>query len=273
MGRIRIISFASGKGGVGKTNISINLAIALSDIVGNEPVILDADLGMANVNILLGIPVKYSLLDLITKKKKISDILIKTEYGVQFIPGLSALYQKMDNMENLDKEYFFQELGKLSDVDTLFVDLGAGLLNNVMNFVLSSDELILIITSEPTSITDAYSLMKTIVGKKDKFKIKFILNRMKNRDEAVRISERLKRVSKDFLNIDIEYLGILLEDENVKKAVIKQKPFYRLYPKTKASKCIYDIASKLLLKKNQNMLLDKKSNSRLFNFFSQFIRK
>ena len=158
--KTRVITISSGKGGVGKTNIAVNLGIAFAEL-GKKVVVMDADLGLANVNVLLGIIPKYNLFQLIKKQKTMKDIIIDTEYGIEIIAGASG-FSKIANLNEEERGAFIRELDVLSYADIVIVDTGAGVSQNVLDFIVATDEAIIITTPEPTAITDAYGIIKII---------------------------------------------------------------------------------------------------------------
>ena len=158
--KTRIIAVTSGKGGVGKSNISVNLAIAFAQ-TGKKVILIDGDLGMANVNVLLGITPKANLLDVLNKKKKMSDIILNTELGIQIIAGANG-FSTIANLTDEQRDFFAEEFTTLSSFDVIIIDTGAGVSENVLRFIESADEAYVVTTPEPTAITDAYGLIKII---------------------------------------------------------------------------------------------------------------
>ncbi len=243
--RSRIISISSGKGGVGKTNIAINLAIAYSRL-GRRVIVLDADLGLANVNVALGVIPRYNLYHLIRQQKKMKDILMDTHYGIQIVAGASG-FSKIANLSNEERQGFIEELQELSNADIIIIDTSAGVSNNVLSFVAASDEAIIVTTPEPTAITDAYGIIKIIATEIDRLELglKLIVNRVKSVTEARKVAERVINIAGQFLNLKVDYLGFVYDDELVANAVVRQRPFLALDPKGKASICIDHIVSRL----------------------------
>ncbi|HKK49265.1 MAG TPA: MinD/ParA family protein [Alkalispirochaeta sp.] len=241
----RIITIASGKGGVGKTNVATNLALAYGAL-GQKVILMDADLGLANVNVVLGIIPKYNLYHVIRKQKQMSDILMDTEYGIQIVAGASG-FAKIANLSEEERHGFIDELQHLSGADVIIIDAGAGVSNNVLAFVAAADEAIIVTTPEPTAITDAYGIIKIIATEIDNLNLglKLIVNRVKSVTEGKKVSERVINIAGQFLNLKIDYLGYVYDDPTVQQAVIKQKPFIVLDPRSKASICIHQIAGRL----------------------------
>lgn len=243
--KTRIITIASGKGGVGKTNISTNLAIAYA-AMGQRVVLMDADLGLANVNVVLGIIPKYNLYHVIRKQKQMSDILMDTEYGLQIVAGASG-FAKIANLSEEERQGFIEELQHLGHADVIIIDAGAGVSNNVLAFVAAADEAIIVTTPEPTAITDAYGIIKIIATEIDNLNLglKLVVNRVKSVTEGKKVAERVINIASQFLNLKIDYLGYVYDDPAVQQAILKQKPFLAMDPKSKASICVQQIASRL----------------------------
>lgn len=243
--KTRIITVASGKGGVGKTNLATNLALSYAAL-GKRVILMDADLGLANVNVVLGVIPKYNLYHVIRKQKKMSDILMDTEYGIQIVAGASG-FAKIANLSEEERQSFVDELHHLSDADVIIIDAGAGVSNNVISFVAAADEAIIVTTPEPTAITDAYGIIKIIATEIDNLNLglKLIVNRVKSVTEGKKVAERVINIAGQFLNLKIDYLGYVYDDSAVQQAILKQKPFLVLDPKCKASICIQQIASRL----------------------------
>ena len=243
--KTRIITVSSGKGGVGKTNLSINLAIAYS-MLGKNVVVLDADLGLANVNVILGIIPEYNLFNLIKKQKKMKDILINTGYGINIIAGASG-FSKIANLEDDERNSFIEEMKELSFADIIIIDTSAGVSNNVLAFIAAADDAVIITTPEPTAITDAYGIIKIISTEFDNpdMSIKLIVNRVKSVTEGKKVAQRVVNIAGQFLNIKVDYLGYVYDDSVVQNAVIRQKPFVVTEPKSKAAICVKHIVSRL----------------------------
>jgi len=241
----RIISVSSGKGGVGKTNIAINLALAYAKM-GKKVIVLDADLGLANVNVVLGVIPRYNLYHLIRQQKKMRDIILDTPYGIQIVAGASG-FSKIANLSEEERKIFIEELQELSSADIIIIDTSAGVSNNVLTFVAASDDVIIVTTPEPTAITDAYGIVKIIATEIDNLDLglKLVVNRVKSVTEGRKVAERVINIAGQFLNIKLDYLGFVYEDAVVQNAVIRQRPFLSLDPKGKASICIDHIVRRL----------------------------
>lgn len=241
----RVITVTSGKGGVGKSNVSVNLAIELSRM-GERVVVFDADFGLANIEIMLGVRPKYNLADMMFRGKSLREVISQGPDNIGFISGGSGLREltnlDRDQIQNLVRMMY--ELDGFADV--VIIDTGAGISNTVMDLVLASEEVLLVATPEPTSITDAYALLKTLCHQEDFYanrtKIWMIANRTRGYREGKELFEKLDAVVTKFLNLDMEYLGYIPYDEKLPKAVMRQQPVTVAYPNTVSSKAIYELA-------------------------------
>ncbi|ADL43200.1 cobyrinic acid ac-diamide synthase [Caldicellulosiruptor obsidiansis OB47] len=242
----KVVTITSGKGGVGKTNLTVNLAIALKKI-GKRVLIIDADLGLSNVEVLLGTSPKYNVKDVLEGKKDIFSIVEEGPMGVNFISGGSGIV----DLANLDEEKLMRliECAQLinSSFDIVLIDTGAGISRNVMEFVMISDEVIVITTPEPTSITDAYAIIKAIITRNFDHKINLLINKVNGTKEAEEIFFRLNGVIKRFLQREVEYIGYIEENSIVSKSVIKQVPFMISYEKSSISRQVENVAKKLVM--------------------------
>ena len=241
----RVICISSGKGGVGKSNFTINLAIALQS-QGKKVIVIDADLGLANVEILLGIMPKFTLLDVISKNTSIKDVITRGPMEIGIISGGSGI-QSMAELSLYDMNKLLNEINALKDMaDFILIDTGAGISKSVTAFIEASEELIVITTCEPPAIADAYALIKIMSSIDKQKKISLVANRAEDIKEAENVFMKLSSVSKKFLDMNIEFLGEILDDDSVTKSVKKQVPFYMNNPKSKASQGIQNISERLL---------------------------
>jgi flagellar biosynthesis protein FlhG len=243
--KTRTIAVTSGKGGVGKTNTAVNMALAYARM-GKKVVVMDADLGLANVNVILNIIPRWNLYHVIRKQKAMRDILLETEYGISIVAGASG-FSKIANLPDEDRTNFIQELSTLSHADIIIIDTGAGISINVMDFVAAADDAVVITTPEPTAITDAYSMIKIIAAEVNNLTIgvKLVVNRVHSVAEGKKVADRLIGIAAQFLNIKVDYLGFIYDDPVVSQAVLKQRPFMVLDPRAKASQCVAHIVNRL----------------------------
>jgi len=247
----RVIAVTSGKGGVGKTNFTVNLGIKFAQM-GLRVVIIDADLGLANVDVVMGKMSKYNLSDVINSNKNILEILEEGYEGVKFVSGGSGVQElvKLNRTQLVD---LLMKLGRLDEeADIILIDTGAGLSENVISFVHAAREVILVTTPEPTSITDAYALIKTITHKDKTKNIKVVVNRADNAAEAFNILDKLNIVTQKFLGVKLQKLGYILNDTCVTKAVKIQQPFVISFARSEASRNMNDIALTLMDNKELN---------------------
>ncbi len=260
-GDARIIAVSSGKGGVGKTNFTVNLAIALSKM-GHSVTIIDADLGLANIDILLGLVPRYTLTHVLKQEKTLSEILVEGPNGIKIVSGGSGVMD-MVNLSPLELNRLIESLEHLNkESDYILIDTGAGLNHSVISFIQASQELIVVVTSDPTSITDAYALIKNI-SKLD-VSIKVVVNRIESNKEGHDVFEKINTATTKFLKLEMESIGYIYEDQNVKKSVKKQIPFLVGFPNTLASRGVELIAENLV----RNSTYSQPSGG-----FSKFIKK
>lgn len=241
----RIVAVTSGKGGVGKTNLTVNLAIAMS-MEGKRVLVIDADLGMANVDVVLGTVSKHHLMHLLKPDIKLEDVLIHGPYGVNYISGGSAIERAVE-FTIAERQILLDKLSACGDIaDVILIDTGAGLGQNVMEFILSADEVVLVTTPEPTAMTDAYAVMKAYNSRAQAKNMKLVVNRIYDENEGKDVTEKLRRTAERFLSMRLPSLGYIYEDRNVMNAVKKQAPLLIAYPNTLAARCVHAVAQGIL---------------------------
>lgn len=256
----RVIAITSGKGGVGKTSIVANLGYAFTKL-RKKVLILDADLGLGNLDVLLGLAPKYNLSHVIMGEKTIEEILIEGPGNMNILPASSGI-QELTHLTREQKIQILTQLDLLVDkVDVLLIDTAAGISSNVMDFNATAQEVIVVVSPEPTSITDAYALMKVLSLKYSEKVCKLLVNMTTRPEEGREVFRQLHLVTDRFLDITIEYLGCILYDDKVTKGVKSQKIVSELYPDTKASKCFKDLTRKIYSMPPMN---HPKSGSNLF---------
>ena len=240
----RVMAVSSGKGGVGKTNSVVNLAIAFSRM-GKKVLLLDADLGLGNLDVLLGLAPRYNISHLLSGEKTIDEVLVEGPEGIMILPASSGVHELTDlgAEERIALASHLESLGEGFDI--LIIDTGAGISNNVLFFNSSAQEIVVVVTPEPTSITDAYALMKVMFQRHGERRFRLLVNSVKTRKEGVEVYRKISLAAERFLNISVEYLGSVLLDENVSRSVIRQKAVMELYPQTKASQCYQEIAREI----------------------------
>ncbi len=227
----RVIAFTSGKGGVGKTNMVANIAYLLSTI-NKKVIVFDADLGLANIDILLGLKPKYSLIDVIKSGKKMKEIMVKVNDNFHVIPAGSGI----EEIANINESVFSKIKDEISDIskdtDILLIDTGAGISKKVTSFIKSSEEVVVITTPEPTSLADAYAVIKIASTNYKKENITIFVNMAKNPQEAQTTFDNLNKICKKFLKKEFKNAGYALYDKNLPIAVKQQKAIAEIYPNT-----------------------------------------
>lgn len=241
----RIIAVTSGKGGVGKSNFALNFALSL--VQQNKKVLIfDVDLGFANVDVLLGRSNKESIATMIEKDLSIWDIIEEGPNGLLFISGGSG-FNEMFSLDETKMNKFFSELSSIQgSVDYIILDTGAGLSYENLRFILAADDVILVTTPEPTSITDAYSIVKMVHTKDQNVHMKLIINQCTNDKEGKQTADNFKKVTEQFLHKQIGTLGFIPSDANIPNAVKKQIPFLLAYPNCHASQAMQHVTSEFL---------------------------
>lgn len=240
----RVIAVTSGKGGVGKTNIVAALSIYFAR-KGNKVMILDADLGLSNIDVLFGISPKYNIENVLANERKLSEIVVSGPPNVRILPASSG----SEWLTHLNEEQKIKLLGELDDfdedIDILLVDTGAGIASNVLFFCEASQEIIVVVTPEPTSITDAYALVKVMSQNYGERKFRILVNMAAGSSDALETFRRLSLVADRFLNVSLDYLGYFSLDALVSKAVRSQKSFLECYPGAQVSKDVMAVGRAL----------------------------
>ena len=239
--RTRVIAVTSGKGGVGKTNVVANLAVELAR-VGKRVLVLDADLGLGNIDVLLGLVPRYTLEHVLCGSHRLSDIIIQGPAGIQVLPAGSGLPQ-FTSLTDTQQLMLQSELEHIADtVDVLLIDTGAGVSPNVTYFASAAQEAIVVISPEPTSLTDAYALMKVLCRQHRERRFKVLVNLAKSQREATQTFRKLDIAAERFLNIGLEYLGFIPLDDYLPMAVIEQKAVTERFPCAPSSRAFMELA-------------------------------
>jgi len=246
---VRLITVTSGKGGVGKSNTSVNLAVQFRNM-GYRVIIFDADFGLANVEVMFGAIPQYNLSDLIFRGKTLEDIMIEGPMGIRFISGGSGV-SELSNLTKDNVRYLAGKLVQLEKMtDIIVVDTGSGISDSVLEFVKMSEDVVLVTTSEPTSIMDSYALLKALKRSEGFYpehtKVNVMANRVMSEEEGHVLYEKLKAVVDKFLDMDLNFLGNVPYDINVSKAIMQQRPISIVNKTAKASLAYEEIAKKLL---------------------------
>ena len=241
----RVIAITSGKGGVGKTSLAVNLAVGLQ-LTGQKVMLIDADIGMANVNLLMGSVTNRSLIDLLNDEVELEDVIEDGVAGVKYISGVAAIEATL-NLNRSEQKKLHKKLSRCSEfANIIIIDTGAGLNRNVIEFILAAEEVLLITTPEPTALADAYAVIKAYTTYTERRNIKLVINRIREEEEYEDVAEKMNQTTRKFLGISIECLGYIYDDKAVSEAVHSQEPFIIANPKSPAARCVSALAKSLL---------------------------
>ena len=239
--RASVIAITSGKGGVGKSNVAVNLSIKLAS-VGKSVVLLDADLGLANADVLCNIDLPYNLSHVIARKRELHEVMVTAPGGFKLIGGASGL-ARMADLTDFDRSRIVESLMAVEhSADTIVIDTGAGISPNVLSFTRAADHVLVVTTPEPTAITDAYAVIKVITKDGLDRRISLLVNQVRNAAEGRMVHERVAKVAKNFLGVNVLDAGHLVMDDHVRRAVIQRVPFLLSAPKSAASFCVTQLA-------------------------------
>ncbi len=231
---VQVIAISSGKGGVGKTNVSVNLSLAMV-AAGQNVLLLDADLGLANVDLLLGLHAQYNLSHVISGERTLQEVIIDGPEGLKIIPAASGL-QKMSELNPGQHAGMIRAFSDLSmPVDMLLVDTAAGISDSVVSFVKASNEVIVVVCNEPTSLTDAYALIKVMAEDHGVYKFNILANSVRDPMEGAKLFKKLSRVTDHYLDVTLNFMGAVPYDECLVKAVKKQQAVLHSYPQSPSS--------------------------------------
>ena len=240
---VRTITIASGKGGVGKTNVVANLAIALRKM-GKEVLILDADLGLSNVDILLHLAPRYNIQHVIRGEKRLKDVIVEGPHGIKVLPASSGV-QELTHLDAFQRMRLLEEFEAYEeDIDVLLIDTSAGISENVAFFCVASREIVIVTSPEPTALTDAYALIKVLFTRYQEKEFRILVNSARNSADAKEVYRKLATAADRFLSVSLDYLGYLPYDKSVHEAVRAQRPFLDMYPDGAVSKALGEIASR-----------------------------
>ena len=241
---VQVIAVTGGKGGVGKSNESVNLAISLADM-GRRVTILDADLGLGNLDILLGITARQDLSHVLDGTCSIKDILVEGPKGIKIVPASSGTQElvTLGPREHAGLIHAFSDLG--DDIDVLIIDTAAGISEMVMSFVVAAQETLFVVTNEPTSITDAYAMIKLLNQKHDGYRFNILANMVRSQQEGRDLYNKLTKVSDRFLDVALQFTGCIPFDDYLRKSVQRQKAVVEAYPRSKSALAFKALATKV----------------------------
>lgn len=249
---VRTIAVASGKGGVGKTNITANLAIGFSRL-NKKVLVFDADLGLSNIDVVLNLAAKYNIKHLFRGEKKLKDLIIDGPLGIKVLPASSGI-QELTSLDEFQRLRLLEEFEAYDDnVDYLLIDTSSGISSNVAFFCMAAQDIIIVTSAEPTAMTDAYALIKVLFTKYQEKNFRVLVNDVSNEHEARDVYRRLATAAERFLSISLDYIGYVPHDSFVQKAVRQQRAFIDIYPNSEASKSLLIISEKLINDNNKNI--------------------
>ena len=241
---VRVIAVTSGKGGVGKTNISVNLAASLS-LAGQRVMLMDADLGLANVDVLLGLEPHFDLQHVISGEKSLDEIIVQGPLGIHVVPASSGV-EKMAELTSVEHASLIAAFSELKQpIDVLIVDTAAGIADGVVSFAKACQEVIVVVCDEPTSLTDAYALIKVLSMRHGIKQFQILANMVKDERQGLNLYEKLLNTTDRFLEVGLRYLGAVPFDEQLRQSVRAQKPVVEAYPRSPASKALVRISEKI----------------------------
>jgi flagellar biosynthesis protein FlhG len=240
---VKVIAVTGGKGGVGKTNVTLNLAMSMAQL-GKKVLVLDADLGLANCDVMLGLRVQKNLFHVLSGEAELDDILIEGPFGIKIVPATSGT-QSMTELKPVEHAGLIRAFSEMrTRFDVLLVDTAAGISDMVLSFSRASQDVLVVVCDEPSSITDAYALMKILSREHGVQRFKIVANMVRSLREGQELFAKLSRVTDRFLDVTLELVATIPFDENVRKAARKQKAFVDAFPKTPASLAIRTLATR-----------------------------
>jgi flagellar biosynthesis protein FlhG len=240
----RVLAVTSGKGGVGKTNLSVNLGLALAE-TGRRVVVVDLDLGLANADILFDLTARYNLSDVISGRRSLEEVLIPAAPGLRIVPGASGV-ERLANLGDAERQALVAGLDTLcADADFVICDTGAGISRNTTSFLAAADEVVIVTTPEPTAVVDAYAVIKLIAMTGDHGDLGLVINMAGSADEARRFSHGISVTANKLLNAYVAELGFVLHDPHVAQAVRRRRPVFLEHPSSPASRCLRELAARI----------------------------
>ncbi|EMR11961.1 flagellar synthesis regulator FleN [Methylophaga lonarensis MPL] len=241
---VKVIAIASGKGGVGKTNVTVNLGVALAS-QGKEVVLLDADLGLANIDVMLGLHPQYNLLNVLEGSKSLREIMVEGPSGLKIIPATSGV-QRMAELSPAEHAGMIQAFSELEQhIDVLLIDSAAGIADSVVSFTRAAQEVIVVVCDEPASITDAYALIKLLSRDHKVERFHIIANMCRSVQEGRELFDKIALVCDRFLDVTLDFMGIVPFDEDLRRAVKKQRSVVEFIPRSKSAMAFMHLAKKI----------------------------
>ncbi|GAB4296339.1 MAG: MinD/ParA family protein [Methylophaga sp.] len=241
---VKVIAIASGKGGVGKTNVTVNLGVAMA-AQGKEVVLLDADLGLANIDVMLGLHPEFNLLHVLDGSKSLNDIIVEGPAGLKIIPATSGV-QKMAELSTVEHAGMIQAFSEMEQhIDVLLIDSAAGIADSVVSFSKAAQEMIVVVCDEPASITDAYALIKLLSREHGVERFHVIANMSRSVQEGRELFDKIALVCDRFLDVTLDFMGIVPFDEDLRSAVKKQRSVVDAYPRSKSAAAFAHLAKKI----------------------------
>ncbi len=248
---VRTIAITSGKGGVGKTNITANLAIALRRMNKNV-LVFDADLGLSNIDVIFNLATRYNIKHLFTGEKRLKDLIVEGPEGIRILPASSGI-QELTSLDEFQRLRLIEEFEAFDDpIDFLLIDTSSGISSNVAFFCMAAQDIIIVTSPEPTAMTDAYALIKVLFTRYQEKEFKILVNSVRSEEEATEVYRRLSKAAERFLSISLDYIGSIPYDESVEKAVRQQRPLIEMFPNSKASQSLIDISKRLCNSDTEN---------------------
>jgi flagellar biosynthesis protein FlhG len=247
----KIVAVTSGKGGVGKTNVVANLAVCLSEL-GRKVVVLDADFGLANLDVLLGLTPRYHLGHVLFGNKTLTEVMVQGPQGIRIIPASSGL-QRMSELTLAQRNHLIESFADLdADTDYFIIDTAAGISRNVIHFLLSAQEVIVVSAPEPTAIVDAYAVIKIILAEDPQKNIQVLINSVERSEDAQEVFCQINSVVKRFLGREVDYLGHIERDPHVPQAVRSQMLVTHRFPNAAASRSFRNLARRIAQQENSD---------------------
>jgi flagellar biosynthesis protein FlhG len=239
------IAVTGGKGGVGKTNVTANLAIALG-MLGRRVAVLDADYALANIDVLLGFSPRFTIEQVLNGERGIGEIIVEGPGGIKVVPAASGLQTLAQLTPEQQNKLFNAQQVMEKHFQHMLIDTAAGISDNVMNILRSASDVLVVTNPEPPAFVDSYALIKHLLSEQKDARVKLVVNSVRDEEEALGVYERISTTLYRFQRVKIEYFGFVVEDDSVRKAVRRQRPFILQYPNSPASRCISTLARKII---------------------------